>query len=299
MKAATQTVDYGEYTANEEKVREFCKEIERIFDQFVSQLSEKYDEENFRQIEFGLEPLDLTLLKRIYLDTNRLQRAVMSAFIDICRYAEFHELFDDSHVPPRLDICEHKKGGFLTRWFIRFCPAIIPLPVAAAADSFHLKRYGALELLKAEDDLDPKIKTAAVDELEKAAHRAWELLDLVTRLNEYFILHFVLHAVMAIPIHEDVFFTQVEKRDLVYHLTYRAGHLQGSDWSLLFHWIQQGLSARPTRAYALCQGLENIELSDRPEELRATYEELTRQMDEANRLLPDPDEELKARLRNS
>jgi hypothetical protein len=267
MKTRPPDLDYGEYADNGEKVGEYCREIIQVFTDFVIQLLEDYDKENSRQVKLGLKPLDLALFGQIYLDANRLQYAVMSAFIDIKRCVDFHNLFDCSH---KVDICEHKVSGCLTRWFMRFCPAIIPSPLVADAESFYLARKGAL------------------GPADEATHRAWELLDLVTRLNEHFILHFVLHVIIAIPRYETVFFRQVEKRDLIYHLTYRAGHLQGTDWSMIFHWIQQGLSPRPALAYALWQGLKKVDFNDKPD-LRAIYEDLTKQMDEAHQLLPDPD----------
>lgn len=231
------TRDYGDYT--ESSIKKFIRMFICLLGRHREDMSVTY-----KQID------EMELVKGVYIDVARLQRVIVSAFDDIKRCADYHKLFEADDVSKILtiSICEHKIAGFFTKWFMTFSPIIVPP-----------------DTMKAFERLCDKFEAEPDDERKK---NVFQLRKWLNHINEYFIFWVAFVTIMKIPMQYISFLGREERRDLLYLLTFRTGRLQGVDLSLIFHWVQQALSERPSKSVAVANCWERVPAGAEKDEFR-------------------------------
>lgn len=184
----------------------------------------------------------------IYLDNIRLEKAIVAAFDDIKRCADFHNLFAENKDGTEQQICieEAKKAGFFTRWFMIYTPIVVKPETIGEMDDYIKFLYDQFGNGEDQSSALGKIKLA------------YRLRDLLAKYNEEFILDWVFLIVMSTKFGLNRLLAGTEIYELIYMMTYRSGRLHSEDLSQFFKLFHDLMKTRDYMAAVLDQDIREI-----------------------------------------
>jgi|GEM_PF-4423850 len=209
---------YGEFYESPKNITTFNSNITDLFyNYFLKNHCKTYGKHIPKTI--GAVP---KVFLTIYIDKPQLTKVAVSAFHDIQRCANYHNLFDKG--TGEISICPHKKAGYIAKWFVAFSPIIVP----------------ENELYDIESQL-VSARNAGNSDLVKIFEG---LYHTIYYINEMFILRTVFTTYMGLSSKALNHITADEMMNLVKMMSYRSGRLQGVDLAMIFHWMQETLRER-------------------------------------------------------